>query len=194
LLASAALAVLLLAAWSVWPGRTTAAGPGTSIVMTDYAFSPDRLTWQVGQRVTLSVVNRSQSNPPRAHELMFGRRPIEVSGPFGLGPGDGFEDPLLGGVAIELLGGGGLTTLMTPGSELSGVDPASLLAPGSGGQMPPRMDQFMGVLPPAASLTFSFVVPDRPGEWEFGCFAQDGQHYLNGMRGTVTIVPAGSRP
>lgn len=191
LLGSAALAALLLIAWTTWPGRTPPAGPGTTIVMSDYAFSPDRLTWRVGERVTLSVVNRSQAKPPRPHELMFGRYPMKEEGPFGPLQGDGFDEPLLGGVAIELQGGGGLTMLMTPGSQLSGVDPSSLLAPG-GMAMEMDMDQFMAVFPPDATLTFSFVVPDRPGEWEFGCFAQDGQHYLNGMRGRVTVLPAGS--
>ncbi|MFW6204588.1 MAG: hypothetical protein ACOC96_06415, partial [Actinomycetota bacterium] len=48
---------------------------------------------------------------------------------------------------------------------------------------------FMVELEPAGRTTISFVVPDKPGEWEYGCFAETGQHYANGMRGTVTITP-----
>ncbi|HEX6335938.1 MAG TPA: hypothetical protein VFZ85_03225 [Jiangellaceae bacterium] len=47
---------------------------------------------------------------------------------------------------------------------------------------------FMIELDPTGATTISFVVPDKPGTWEYGCFAETGQHYANGMRGTVTIV------
>jgi uncharacterized cupredoxin-like copper-binding protein len=34
-----------------------------------------------------------------------------------------------------------------------------------------------------------FVVPlDRVGEWEMGCFEDDGTHYEDGMRGKITVV------
>lgn len=34
-----------------------------------------------------------------------------------------------------------------------------------------------------------FTVPaDRVGEWEMACFEDDGTHYEDGMRGTITIV------
>lgn len=34
-----------------------------------------------------------------------------------------------------------------------------------------------------------FVVPlDRVGEWEMGCFEDDGSHYEDGMRGTLVVV------
>lgn len=47
---------------------------------------------------------------------------------------------------------------------------------------------FMVELEPVGTSTISFVVPDKPGEWQLGCFAETGQHYANGMLGTVTIV------
>ena len=47
---------------------------------------------------------------------------------------------------------------------------------------------FMVELDPAGTTTITFVVPDKPGVWEYGCFSETGQHYANGMRGTVTIV------
>lgn len=188
------LAVLLIAASIAWSAASTpgAGEPGTTLVMTDYAFAPSRLTWRAGDRVTLTVLNRSQAQPPKGHEIMFGVGPMREEGPFGPVQGDGFGTPLLDGVALEIEGGGGLSMLMTMGSEVTGLDPMMVLTPearemGMGGM---SMNQFMAELDPDGSLTFSFVVPDRPGEWEFGCFAQDGQHYLNGMRGTITILPA----
>jgi hypothetical protein len=47
---------------------------------------------------------------------------------------------------------------------------------------------FMVELAANGASSISFVVPDRPGSWEYGCFAQTGEHYANGMRGEVTIV------
>jgi len=175
-------------AWSA-VGAVEVSGPGTTLRMTDYAFSPSSLTWRVDERVTLTVVNDSGASPPKEHELMFGRDALSEPDPFGRPiPGDGFETPLLDGVAIELEGGGGLVMLMAPGSQLTGVAPQSVVE-GAGMEME-MMDQFMAVFTGGGELTMSFVVPDRPGEWEFGCFAQGGQHYLNGMRGSVTILPA----
>jgi uncharacterized cupredoxin-like copper-binding protein len=37
------------------------------------------------------------------------------------------------------------------------------------------------------TLTFS-VTEDMVGEWEMGCFEQDGVHYDAGMHGPVTIT------
>lgn len=187
-------AVILVVASAAWSVTRAPGGDGaTTVVMSDYAFSPSHLTWRVGERVTLTLLNDSQAQPPKPHEIMFGRGPRQEAGPFGPVQGDGFDEPLLTGVALDLEGGGDLTMLMAPGSELRGADPQSLLAPGAGGMgMGEMMDQFMAVFAPGGSLTFSFTVPDRPGEWRFGCFQQDGQHFLNGMAGTVTIRPGSS--
>lgn len=191
MLLSGILAVALILGAVVWSavGAAALAGKETTLSMTDYAFSPSNLTWRAGERVTLRVVNDSAASPAKEHELMFGRDARSEPDPFGrLLPGDGFETPLLEGVAIELESGSGLNMLMAPGSQLTGVDPQSVV---EGGAMEMEMmDQFMAVFGGDGTLTMSFVVPDRPGEWEFGCFAQGGQHYLNGMRGTVTILPA----
>lgn len=51
-----------------------------------------------------------------------------------------------------------------------------------------EMNGFMVELNPGGTATISFIVPDKPGTWEYGCFAETGQHYANGMNGTVTIV------
>lgn len=190
---SAAAAIVLglgTVAWSA-TGRSREDFPGTTIVMTDYAFSPSRLVWRAGQRVTLSVVNRSVADPAKVHEIMFGRGPRLKADAFGTAiPAGGFETPLLAGTRIEVEGGGELSMLIAPGSQLSGVDPQSLVVPAPGMAMGEMPDQFMAMFAPRGRLTMSFVVPDRPGTWEFGCFQQDGEHYRNGMRGSITIEPA----
>lgn len=62
------------------------------------------------------------------------------------------------------------------------------------GQVEPEMEEmsgnFMLVLEPGGSFTMTFTVPDEPGTWTYGCFQQTGEHFLNGMRGTITVLPA----
>lgn len=189
---AAGVAVLALAASALW---TLAQAPGLGpseyqIVMDDYSFSPNRLTWRAGDTVTLTVLNRSSSRPGVPHEIMFGRRPLQEDGTLGPIQGDGFEEQLLDGATVELVSGDGVTMIMAETARLTGVDPMSLMPPDmnmAGGAMRPGMD-FMAVVAARGSLTFRFQVPDRPGEWAFGCFQQDGQHYQNGMRGLVEVV------
>lgn len=191
LVAAAIIAVAAVGGAFVWPGRDApvARSGESTIVMDDYLFSPDRLTWRAGDTVTITVLNRSASRPGAAHEIMFGQRPLREESAVGPVQGDGFEEQLLDGATIELLAGDGVTMIMAETARLTGVDPMSLMPPDSMDMQAtrPGMD-FMAVVAPRGSLTFRFQVPDRPGEWEFGCFAQDGQHYLNGMRGVVTVA------
>jgi plastocyanin len=183
---------LALAGSTLWAAaRAPALGPNEyRIVMDDYSYSPKRLSWRPGETVTVTIVNRSSSRPGAPHEIMFGRGPLREPGPLGPIQGDGFEDQLLDGATVELRAGNGVTMVMAETARLTGVDPMSLMGPDmdmSGQEMRMGMD-FMAVVEPGGSLTVSFQVPDRPGDWEFGCFQQDGQHYLNGMRGVLTVA------
>lgn len=192
LAAAAGIAVLALAGLGLWSAApATSVGSGEyQIVMDDYSFSPGRLTWRAGDTVTVTVLNRSSSRPGVAHEIMFGRRPLREEGILGPVQGDGFEEQLLDGANVELLAGDGVTMIMAETARLTGVDPMSLMPPDmdmAGQAMRPGMD-FMAVVNARGSLTIRFQVPDRPGQWEFGCFQQDGQHYLNGMKGVVEVV------
>src|SRR3546814_18266065 len=73
---------------------------------------------------------------------------------------------------------------------LTGLSPAEIVMPGEM-EMDHAGDMrgFMPLVGSRGNLTFSFTVPDKPGEWIYGCFQQSGQHFLNGMKGTVTILP-----
>lgn len=189
---AALIAALALGGSAVWAaGRGPVERPGeATIVMGDYAFSPNRLTWRAGETVTLTIVNGSSAQPGTPHEIMFGRRPLREEGALGPVQGDGFEEQLLDGATVEVLAGERVTMVMAETARLTGVDPMALMPPGmdmAGMEMRPGMD-FMAVVGAVGSLTIRFVVPDRPGDWEFGCFQQDGQHYLNGMRGIVTVT------
>jgi plastocyanin len=189
---AAGVAVLALAGWAFWP-IARAPGLGSNeyrIVMDDYSFSPSRLTWQPGETVTVTILNQSSSRPGKPHEIMFGRLALREPGPFGSIQGDGFEDQLLDRATVDLLAGERVSMVMAETARLTGVDPMSLMGPDmdmSGDTMRMGMD-FMAVIDPGGSLSFAFTVPDQTGEWEFGCFQQDGQHYLNGMKGVLTVA------
>lgn len=64
------------------------------------------------------------------------------------------------------------------------------------GAVEPKMEEmsgnFMVVVQPGGSFTMTFTVPDNPGVWSYGCFQQTGEHFLNGMRGTVEVLEGGA--
>jgi plastocyanin len=161
-----------------------------TIAMTDYRFSPARMVWHVGEHVTITLVERSQAIPPKPHEFMVGRTPRTEKTAFGLRQEDGFETPFFSGVTIDIVSGSGLQMLMPGAAKLTGLAPMQVMAKGPMGPM--EMEEMTGFMPlvgPKGHLTFSFVVPDKPGQWTYGCFQQSGQHFLNGMKGTITILP-----
>ena len=159
-----------------------------TVALSDYHFTPDHMVWRVGERVTLTLVEASQAHPPKAHEFMIGQTPRTGKSVFGKTQEDGFETPFFSGVTIKILSGNDMKMLMPGDANLTGLSPKQVLAPGPMGEME-AMTGFMPVFGPNARLTFSFVVPDKPGDWTYGCFQQDGQHFLNGMKGTITILP-----
>jgi uncharacterized cupredoxin-like copper-binding protein len=196
-LAASAVALAVLGALAgVWLAtRSTpsyARGPGQIVVSgTDYAFSPSRVTWRVGERVTLTFENDSEGRPGKPHELMLGRRPVLEETAFGVRPAGGYEVDFFEGVDVRLTHARQLTMLMPgdayvsgasmgamPGMEMAGVG-------GHGGE-----NGFMILVEPGGTATISFTVPDKPGRWQLACFQQSGQHYSNGMTGSVTVERA----
>lgn len=109
-----------------------------------------------------------------------------------------------GPAAPASMGGGGMKPAGTPSGGMKGKG----MKPSSGGGMQMGGAKMGGAkmggmqmggaaaenglmleLQPGGSVTFSFVVPDRPGRWELACFRQNGEHYTNGMKGVVTVDP-----
>lgn len=202
-LALAAVAVAGAAWRSTASTPAYATGPGTVLVSgTDFDFSPGRIVWRVGERVTLTFENESDGRPAKPHELMIGREPLFEPTPFGARPTDGFARDFFSGVGVRLVrsereamlmpgraklaGAGASEGEAMPGMEMEGSAPMEGM--GSMGDAAER--NFMLMLGAGGSATISFVVPDRPGRWEIACFAQSGQHYLNGMRGTIVVENA----
>lgn len=193
-----ALIAFLLIIGSIWGIglRDASAHQGNHYVinMTDYKFTPSKLTWHVGDTITLTVRNMSQSVPGQVHEFMIGRIPNTQKTVFGTVYTDGFHVPFFKGVNVKLLSGHRMMSVMWGGSHLSGVSPKSVIMPKG---MVMKGDQFMMVFAhpvkgshpkPGGSLTFQFKVPDKPGKWEMACFHASGQHIFDGMKGTINIV------
>lgn len=156
-----------------------------TVVMDEYSFTPDTLEFQVGQQVTLTLVNTGELE----HEIMFGKHVTKENG-----------QP--SGYLIDLF-------------EIASVEPAVSMhmdedhgddehsegeeaheAEEQHEDEEPHMDDehahggFM-VLVPAGdeeyTITFT-VTKDMVGEWEIGCFLLDGTHYTGGMHGTMKIT------
>lgn len=193
ILASGAVAAVLVSGAYAWTSAgTPPASPNAFIIaMTDYAFAPNRMVWRVGDRVTITLLEESQAVPPKPHEFMIGRTPLTEETVFGTRERDGFEARFFDGVTIEIVAGSGLSMLMAGGAALTGLPPGAVLspAPTNAPMEEEEMTDFMPVVGPAGTFTFSFVVPDRPGEWTYACFQQDGQHFRNGMSGAITVLP-----
>jgi plastocyanin len=191
-LVSGLLAIVLVAGAYGWTraGTPPASPNDFTIAMTDYAFTPNHMVWRVGDTVTITLVEKSEANPEKPHEFMVGRTPRTEETVFGIHQEDGFETPFFTGVTIDIIAGSGMNMLMAGDATLTGLPPMQVMSPGPMEmEMEEEMTGFMPVVGPAGTLTFSFVVPDKPGEWIYGCFQQDGQHFRNGMKGTVIILP-----
>jgi uncharacterized cupredoxin-like copper-binding protein len=76
--------------------------------------------------------------------------------------------------------------------EAGGVEPTVTII--EEGQMTEEEEEeehagFVAILGAGGQGTMTFTVTeDMVGEWEMGCFEQDGVHYDAGMHGPVTIT------
>ena len=134
-----------------------------TVDMTEYKFEPAQIEVKVGQLVTLEFVNSGQL----AHEIMFGKSVLtENNRPHG------YDTDMF---------------------ETAHVEP--MLTHADGSMMEVKHDEghqgFMAVLEKPgdrALLTFE-VTRDMVGDWEMGCFEQDGVHYDAGMAGVLSVKP-----
>jgi plastocyanin len=137
-----------------------------TIEMTEYAFSPERIEVKVGHEVTLELVNLGQIS----HELMVGQEVARLNN-----RPNGFHKDLFDAAHVE--------PVITGGASAGGH--------ASDGHGADHSGSFMVVLPETgdqASMTFT-VTEEMVGEWELGCFEQDGVHYDAGMKGTLVVLP-----
>ena len=131
-----------------------------TIDMAEYTFTPSTLDLKVGQEVTLTLVNKGNLQ----HEIMFGREVMKT-------------DNRPAGYQEDMFAAGSVHPEVTQSAM-----PEEEIEEGHGG--------FMVVLPIGAQATMKFQVTEgMVGDWEMGCFEQDGVHYDAGMKGTVSVSP-----
>ena len=131
-----------------------------TIDMSEYAYSPETIQVKVGQEVTLEMLN----NGVLAHELMIGNQvKMTENRP------SGYEQDFF---------------------EVAGVEPVV-----TGGEVEEgehgHHEGFMLMLPKTgdkASMTFT-VNKKMVGDWEIGCFEQEGVHYTAGMKAKLVVEP-----
>lgn len=143
---------------------TACAGAATgdvTISSAEFSFKPNALRWKVGQQIRITLTNDGQ----KAHEWVIGRSPMSMPG-----MARTFSEQFFTGVDVKFERDGRTADPSTVWMTEMGPDERSVALPiGT-----PRIDVI-------------FTVPDKPGEWEMGCFEDDGAHYDDGMKGKVTV-------
>lgn len=158
--------------WSLTAcGLATPQPLDVTIHMSEFAYAPNLIEAKVGQQVMLTLVNDGALD----HEIMFGRNMMMGDA----GQPNGYETDMfmMAGMEPEVTYVGG-TEGMDMGEDEEGMEMENhvgfmVTLPGMGGQ--------------TGTMTFT-VTQDMLGEWEFGCFEQEGTHYEQGMHGTFLVT------
>lgn len=128
--------------------------------MTEYSFQPSTIKVKVGQQVTLNLINDGQLS----HEIMFGRDVVTTDN-----RPTGFQTDMFEAAGVEP------TVTSSGGSEMdhheAGYSGVMVVLQNTGDK---------------ATMTFT-ATKEMVGDWEMGCFEQDGVHYQAGMKGTFTV-------
>lgn len=148
----------------------------------DFYYLPNQMTWRVGDQMSLLFHNMS---PNRYHEMMIGKGFDTTPSEFGPVKTQ-FHTDFWDGVHVTIKQAQGVDNLATNKAIVkSDVHPDStwlITAPGNG--------NFSPTLMPGGFIQLDFTVPNKPGEWLYGCFVQGYVHYRAGMRGTINILQA----
>lgn len=156
-------------------------------------FNPDNIVLTAGQRVRIILENQGEKD----HEFMIGQNVIRMDD----GAANGFEVDFFADISdlveVQL---GDMAMLMIDGETVDqGVGDMAGMDHGDGGDEMEGMDHgdggmdhlgWMVMNPSGSGITIiEFTVPESlVGEWEMGCFEDDGAHYDDGMRGTLTVT------
>lgn len=129
------------------------------IDMAEYSYTPEKLNFKVGQEVTLNLSNSGQLQ----HEVMIGHEVMKI-------------DNRPAGYMVDMF-------------ESAGVEPEVTQVGEPEEEHEEMHEGFMVVSPVGGTATIKFTVTEEMlGEWEMGCFEQDGVHYDAGMKGSVSVT------
>ena len=160
-------ALLLAACGSSVPEPIT-----VNIDMSEFAFGPSDIELRVGQEVTLTLENVGALE----HELMIGREVTTHDG-----------EPA--GYHTDFFEAGGVDPIIAAHDDDDHDDDHG----DDNGEMDAGHEEhegFMALMGPGQeTVTISFTVTEGMlGDWEIGCFLQDGVHYTAGMVGSLTVI------
>lgn len=153
----------------------SACGPSTpgalvmDISMAEFSFTPEVIEAKVGQQVTLNLTNRGALQ----HEIMFGRSAMMMGG-----QPNGYE--------LDMFSMAGMDPSVTFSGGMEGMEDDMMM--GEAGMEHGGFAVMLPVGEQTAQMTF-MVTEEMVGEWEFGCFEQDGVHYTAGMTGRMVVTP-----
>ena len=131
------------------------------VEMLEYSFNPNSIQVNVGQEVTLELTNNGQL----AHELMIGRDVVKTDN-----LPSGYTTDMFETAGVKPKVEGGTTEAEDEEHPHTGF---MVTVAANGGK---------------AKVTFP-VTKEMVGDWEMGCFEQNGVHYIAGMKGTFTVKP-----
>lgn len=157
------IAIILAAAVSIVACGGGGATGDVGISSTDFAFKPNALRWKVGQQLRITLANEGQKD----HEWVVGKTVMSMPG-----MAKTFNDQFFAGVDVTFERDGKPADPSTVWMKEMGPDERSVALPAG-----------------TSPVTVIFIVPNKPGEWEMGCFEDDGAHYDDGMKGKVTVDP-----
>lgn len=158
-------AALVLTACSAQGSQPAQTGEAVTVpmVLNEFAYSPNTIQAKVGQELTLQLSNTGALE----HEIMIGRQvKTTESRPAG------YQTDMFAEAHVEPV---------VKGLDAQAGDMASHDNEHTG---------FMVVVPPGAqNVTVTFpVTKEMVGEWEIGCFLQQGVHYDAGMKGKLVVT------
>lgn len=173
-------------------GETVADGGEVTITLQEFQFEPSEITLTPGTTVTIRLENVGEKD----HEFMVGQEVhIEDGIPHGF-ESDFFDtvedltidppDSLM--TTMDEMGDEGMSdTTMgdMEGDDMAGDD----MAGDDMGDMGEMEDMgVMVVRAPTQSATLTFTVTEASvGTWQIGCFEEEGAHWDDGMKGTLTV-------
>lgn len=140
-----------------------------TVVMSEFAYEPVDIELKVGQEVTIKFIN----NGVQEHEFMVGHDVDDHDGfP------NGFEEDFFETGGVEPMVMGGMDDMDMDDDHEEEEDGHDDSHAG-----------FMVMVPEGdASYSIQFTVTEEMlGEWEIGCFLQEGSHYDEGMYGNLTV-------
>jgi len=146
----------------------------------DYYFAPNHMTWRIGDTITIKQWNQSDY---RFHEMMIGRNFDSIPTLMGT-QRQQFHTDFWDGVHVTIIDAHGADNWTTNHAIVKSNVPT-----GPWFDTNPADGNFSPTVVPGGWVEYQFVVPNKPGRWEYGCFVQGFIHYEEGMRGTIDIIP-----